>query len=148
MSIELTNKTLYKSTHEVLPDFYKGIYNIGLEISDWLKDKSAYAVASNQLGFHNSFFVSKGNVLGLGDNIFINPKFEPRNEKQKISKEGCLSFPNKIFKIKRYKAIMFSYYDYKTDTRKSFKMNGINAIICQHEISHLMGEPDDILEGK
>lgn len=58
--------------------------------------------------------------------------------------EGCLSFPNSYVKSKRYKEI---YVDNKIEPY-SFIVTGLPAIVCQHELDHLIGRilPDIAIE--
>ena len=143
--MKITENTLYEKTKHVTAAELPEVLRIATEIKEWIKNKPAYAVAFNQLGFEFNCFVVKGNKLGIIDNIIINPSFEPQKKsKEIISVEYCLSFPGQEFRIKRFNKIIFYYFNEKLESRK-WKMHGMHSVICQHEISHLAGFPDNTL---
>jgi peptide deformylase len=140
--IKLTKEKLYQNTAEINKNNIENVLLIADEIVKWIQGYSAYAVAMNQLGFEYNCFITKGNRLGVSDEIFLNPKFFPQKKaKEIISDEGCLSFPGRNFKIKRFNKIIFTYQD-KNLQFKQWKLRGIQAIICQHEIMHLAGNTE------
>lgn len=56
----------------------------------------------------------------------------------KISREGCLSFPNLLANVKRAQKIKFSAYN---ENLESFELVsvGFEAVAIQHELDHLDG---------
>ena len=67
----------------------------------------------------------------------INPTIVKKRGKVK-SYEGCLSFPNKIVGVWRYKNIEVAF-DNMQGERKKFKAKGLSARCIQHEMDHLEG---------
>lgn len=147
MTIKLTDKKLYEKTVEVT-DFDK-CYHKALKVYEWLvKIDNAIAVSFNQLGFiERCFVIKKREMFGVPCSIIINPTFVPQKSAKLVdSEEGCLSFPNRKFRLKRYNKITAKYYDFATKKYVNFKFSALGAIMFQHEISHLDGTPEDILE--
>jgi peptide deformylase len=145
--IAITEKTLYKRTTIVIPDSIEEVVEIAERIKKWFKYKKVFAVAFNQLGFEQRCFVINASRFGLSDSIIINPTFEPcKNSKIVSSIEWCVSFPGRKFVIKRHKMIKMTYYSLSKKEITTIKLHGMSAIICQHEISHLNGTPDDRIE--
>ena len=70
--------------------------------------------------------------------IMINPVIVYR-EGEMESYEGCLSFPEVFFKVKRARKIVFKFQDLKG---KEYRMEAEEDLFCrcvQHEIDHLDG---------
>jgi len=56
----------------------------------------------------------------------------------KISREGCLSFPNLLANVKRAQKIKFSAYNENLDSFELVSV-GFEAVAIQHELDHLDG---------
>ena len=82
-------------------------------------------------------------AIALIDNVpvvLINPKLTAHPDERKVSiEESCLSCSNESVRVPRYEWIFFDYNDLKGN-RKWLELNGMNAIIVQHEIDHLSGK--------
>ena len=100
----------------------------GKQVSD-----GAYAVACNQLGFDARVFVMKSRN-GVWRS-FINPVIVKRSDETFTTGEGCLSIPDKEFKIERSQEIVVIDGVGYDET----KYTGRDAIVIQHEIDHLNG---------
>jgi len=148
--IQLTDKTLYQVTEKVNIEDDKAILELMSKanaVKNWLIGKhNALAVSFNQLGFTERCFVIKdGSKWGLPDTI-INPHYSPAKSHKVIeSEEACLSFPGQKFKIQRFNKIRMVFWDFKEGKHKKLFMSHLAGIICQHEICHLNGKPDDVL---
>lgn len=70
----------------------------------------------------------------------VNPKIEPfRNRGTKTAKEGCLSYPGKQARAKRWKKVKVTGKNIDgTPFEKVY--TGLNARVAQHEIDHLNGK--------
>ncbi len=66
----------------------------------------------------------------------VNARIEAGYDEVFFRKEGCLSFPGKFVRTKRYKEILV--VDNDVDPR-SFIATGILAVCIQHELDHLKG---------
>ncbi|WGH26557.1 MAG: peptide deformylase [Candidatus Shikimatogenerans bostrichidophilus] len=71
--------------------------------------------------------------------IFINSKIKKYSNKNILSKEGCLSIPNKNIIINRKKYIYVKYYDNKWKKHNK-KLKNFFSIIFQHEYDHIKGK--------
>ena len=144
--IKLTKSTLYKKTNEVIA--VKSCVNKAIKVRYWIKNKeNALAISFNQLGFlERCFVIREPSKFALSCDIIINPYFQAlKSSKEITSEETCLSFPGKVFKLKRYKRVRIIYYDYLEKKIKNMKVDKLLSILFQHEISHLDGKPDDVL---
>ena len=70
--------------------------------------------------------------------VMFNPKILEFSQAKETVEEGCLSFPNILLQIQRYKEIKVSYYNQfgQLETRM---FQDLNAKVIQHEIEHLNG---------
>ena len=86
-------------------------------------------IAAIQIGV----FLRFGYVVLAGKEEFlINPKIITRLGKR-ISEEGCLSIPDKYFRVERAIEI-----EYLNDGKKK-RAKGFKALVIQHEIDHMDG---------
>lgn len=69
--------------------------------------------------------------------VLINPTVLEAS-RNKVMREGCLSFPEYLANIKRATKITFSAYD-RDGARQTYTAQGLEAIAVQHEIDHLDG---------
>lgn len=84
--------------------------------------------------------------------VLVNPVII-NHEGEMISFEGCLSFPNVFFKVKRYQKIIVRYQDILGKERKIESEGDLLCRCLQHEIDHLDGKlmvdkPADSIEMK
>jgi len=145
LKIQLTNDRLEKK-NDLVTDF-KECYLKAIKVKSWLKNKPAFGIAFNQVGLTESCAVfKKHKTLGLKDSIIFNPEYEPTDESDIVdSEEGCLSYPGKMFKIKRFNKIKVSYYIYDIGDKIKKIVDILHekqAVVFQHETDHLMGITD------
>jgi peptide deformylase len=69
--------------------------------------------------------------------VLINPTILEAS-RNKMMREGCLSFPEYLANIKRATKLTFSAYD-RDGELKTYTVQGLEAIAVQHEIDHLDG---------
>lgn len=114
------------------------------ELYDNMKEtmiaKNGYGLTCNQVGLPYSMFVfgdplSPETITGA-----FNPKIVDLYGSEELLEEGCLSFPGLFLKIKRRTGIRarFTTYNGVTGTKT---IDGITAIIYQHEMEHIYGNP-------
>lgn len=68
----------------------------------------------------------------------INPVYASTDSLQEERWEGCFSVPLTFAKISRWKTIEASYYTPEGDNIKKV-LQGVPAMIYQHEVDHLLG---------
>ncbi len=70
--------------------------------------------------------------------IMINPKIVWTSKTTVIVEEGCLSFPDIFEDVERFEKVKVEYIG--IDGKKRIKsVNGIEAVVIQHETDHLDG---------
>lgn len=141
--IRISNKLLYDKTEEVTD--FKDCFQKAIKVKGWLKNKKAYAIAFNQLGLkERCFVIRKPKKLKLEYDIIMNPTLLPFESKEILFEETCLSFPGRTFQMRRKEQIKVNFYDYSNKEWVNLRLDGIAAIVFQHEIAHLDGLPDDV----
>jgi len=100
-----------------------------------MRSHQGIGLAANQVG-------ELKRVIVIGNSGFnqaiINPVIIKRYGRKGVSCEGCLSYPGKVVKMKRYKQIIVEGFDQDWQPVR-FKLKGLNAYIVQHEVDHLNG---------
>jgi peptide deformylase len=69
--------------------------------------------------------------------VLINPTIVEAS-RNKVMREGCLSFPEYLANIKRATKLTFTAYD-RYGELQTYSVRGLEAIAVQHEIDHLDG---------
>lgn len=69
--------------------------------------------------------------------VLINPTVV-ESSRNKIMREGCLSFPEYLATIKRATKVTFTAFD-RDESLQTYTVYGLEAIAIQHEIDHLNG---------
>ncbi len=82
---------------------------------------------------------TKKEVASYSPIVLINPVLIQK-EGQIISKEGCLSFPNVVIDVIRFKKIIVRYQDLLGKERKLAAEDDLLCRCIQHEIDHLDGK--------
>lgn len=99
-------------------------------------------LAANQIGYTSRFFIwanpDKPDGLQRFE-LVVNPQILYRGTDVVGREEGCLSFPDKKVRVRRWKQIDVSYINSSGETVKlSLKKDA--ARIFQHEFDHLEGK--------
>ena len=109
--------------------------------------KDGAGLAAIQVGIPKRFFVAyrpdvkvRGEV-NLGSwCVFINAEYKTIDDNTIISKEGCLTYGERIFKVNRFKKIKASWDEIDKSgniIRVEQELDGTFAIVFQHECDHL-----------
>lgn len=69
--------------------------------------------------------------------VLVNPKIVT-HEGTQVDEEGCLSVPELVANVNRYKNITVSYQDLTGESHE-LETDGRFAVVLQHEIDHLNG---------
>jgi peptide deformylase len=70
--------------------------------------------------------------------VFINPVVTPLAAETKAAWEGCLSFPELLVLVPRFRTVRIEYYNAKGEPR-TIDLNDFAARVVQHELDHLDG---------
>lgn len=128
--IETKLSVLKTKSQVVSPDF--NCSQIVTDLKETLINiKHGYGLAGIQI--QEPFNIAHYKFNGI-DNVLINPKIISKEHKI-IFNEGCLSFPKLVIPTSRYASIRFL----NGFEQKEFSVDGIEAIIIQHEIDHMNG---------
>lgn len=111
-----------------------------LQVIEALKEElelhNALGIAAPQIGISKRVVLCKikGDFVAM-----INPTFTTKLHDKRVSKEGCLSFPNRFCdKIRDYR-IVVEYVD-ENFNKCLLRLSGKSSYIVQHEIDHLNGK--------
>lgn len=92
------------------------------------------AIAAPQIG------VKKRVICILTDRpyVIINPHLEFAGDEQMEVMDDCMSFPNLLVRVSRYRRCILRYRDENWEAREMQMENGMSELI-QHEYDHLDG---------
>ncbi|MCF2673067.1 peptide deformylase [Fusobacterium varium] len=135
----LGNEELYQISEPLKKDEIENIKFIVQNLHDTLLDfKEKYhagrAIAAPQIG------VKKRLLYMFIDKpvIFINPVLEFPDDEMMEVLDDCMSFPNLLVKVKRYKRCRIKYLDMDWKEQE-MSLEGDLAELLQHEYDHLDG---------
>lgn len=97
-------------------------------------------LAANQVGVNARVFVMKTDNLKEVTTPFavFNPKVIVEGPDQTLGEEGCLSFPNLFFQVKRPENVVVEFLD-RDKNPVIIRLDGIDARCFLHELDHLNG---------
>ncbi len=98
------------------------------------KQNAGRAVAAPQIG------VMKRIVFMMIDEpvVFVNPVLDNFSDETFELWDDCMSFPDLLVKVRRFKSCTISYKDDNWND-KSMELNGSLSELLQHEVDHLNG---------
>ena len=105
------------------------------EMTHIMFENNGIGLAAPQVGILKRLF-----IMGNPDKLIvcINPEILEGDNKNVISKEGCLSFPDLWLNVKRHDFIRVKYYDI-TGQEVVRDFSGLISRVYQHELDHLDG---------
>lgn len=135
----LGNEELYQISEPLKKDEIENIKFIVQNLHDTLLDfrekyHAGRAIAAPQIG------VKKRLLYMFIDKpvIFINPVLEFPDDEMMEVLDDCMSFPNLLVKVKRYKRCRIKYLDMDWKEQE-MSLEGDFAELLQHEYDHLDG---------
>lgn len=93
-------------------------------------------LAAPQVGISLRVFTYK---VGSSMGVIVNPEINSRSPEEVEYQEGCLTFPDKLFRTKRAKWVSVTYQDMTGERTTTRRFDGFMAIVFQHEFDHLEG---------
>lgn len=135
----LGNDELYKVSDEVREEELDSIKDTVNDLHDTLMDfRATYgvgrAIAAPQIGIKKRLiymYIDKPTV-------FINPILEFTTDETMEIIDDCMSFPNLLVKVDRYKSAIIKYKDIDFND-KEMVLEGDLSELLQHEYDHLEG---------
>ena len=135
----LGNHFLYKKCSDILTVEKPFIKDSVADLHDTLvafrnKHGVGRAIAAPQIG------IGKRLIYMYIDKpvIFINPVYEFLSDEMFDVWDDCMSFPNLLVKVERYKKIRLKYYD-DALIEQHIELNDALSELLQHEMDHLDG---------
>ena len=95
-------------------------------------------LAATQVDVHRRFLVADVSAENNEPHVFINPVILEKDGVQ-VSEEGCLSVPGYFEEVERADHIRVRYQD-RDGKEIETDMEGLLAVVVQHEIDHLDGK--------
>jgi peptide deformylase len=95
-------------------------------------------LAATQIDVHRRFLVADVSADNNEPHVLINPVILEKGGVQ-VSEEGCLSVPGYYEEVERADHIRVRYQDRNGDEIET-EMEGLLAVVVQHEIDHLDGK--------
>lgn len=135
----LGNQDLYEKSEALRKDELPEIKKIVQDLHDTLIDfrdkyKVGRAIAAPQIGYKKRLIYMHIDK----PRVFINPTLIfPENELMKVM-DDCMSFPNLLVKVERYKKSVIKYKDLEWKDRQ-MELEGDLSELLQHEYDHLDG---------
>ena len=135
---------LYDDTHAMLsqkiPEFTGNLPGgsmtvLAKRLKMTMKLYNGVGLSANQCGVFERIFVMRHEDKVM---TCINPRIIDESEETQIIKEGCLSFPGMFVNLKRSKWIHAQWTD-EDGSQYEGRLEGIPAVIFQHELDHLNG---------
>ncbi len=106
------------------------------EMKDVLQEEEGVGLAAPQIGESKKVILAN---INEGDFfVFLNPEIVEKSKEKVTIKEGCLSLRGLWLDVDRSKEIKIKFLD-KNGENKEMKVDGMLAIILQHEVDHLNG---------
>lgn len=136
----LGNEQLYKTSDKIKKEETKEVEKVVQDLHDTLMDfrgkhKAGRAIAAPQIGYFKRLI-----YMNIDDKptIIINPRLEYLDDTMIELWDDCMSFPNLLVKVKRYKRCRIYYkdLDWKDNV---LELEGDLSELLQHEYDHLDG---------
>ena len=121
--------------------FDSSVRKLANDMLETMYDENGVGLAAPQVGVSKRIMVIdvSGEDEANEPIVFINPQIIEK-EGSLVGLEGCLSFPNVFFEVRRFNRIVVKYQNL---SGKDVKMVAQGDLLCraiQHEIDHLDGE--------
>lgn len=135
----LGDPQLYKTSEKVAREELEELRPVFIDMFDCIKGiRRDYgfgrAIAAPQIG------VMKRLICILTDRpyVIINPELEFIGDEMMELMDDCMSFPNLLVRVRRYRHCILRYLDENWET-KEMRMDDDMAELIQHEYDHLDG---------
>jgi len=106
---------------------------------------TSIGLAAPQIGLEKRICAVKGNTGWIAA---INPSIVGTKGGDFATQEGCLTWPNKLVLAIRYSNVEVVYHDADKNELVTEWFHGLVAVIFQHEIDHLNGVKEKLIDKK
>jgi peptide deformylase len=138
---------IYKYPHPILREVCKPVTVWNDEIRQLIADMvetmyaspGAVGLAANQVGSTHRIMVIDVAAKTTRDQlkVFVNPEITQAS-RNKVMREGCLSFPEYLANVKRAQKITVQCLD-ENQQPQEYEFHQFEAVAVQHEMDHLDG---------
>ena len=135
---------LTPNTHPILHEKVKKCsYDLDrMEMSKILHENMVHhegvGLSANQIGINERVFIMMLDMESEETITCFNPRIIKTYDKKVWCEEGCLSFPDESFNVKRPEKIVVKYEDENKVDHK-VKLDGFPARVFLHEFDHMEG---------
>lgn len=139
-----TSNHVLRTVCEPITDFSPDIKQLAQDMMKLERLYNGTGLAAPQIWFPIQLIVTiqwkkKWNkMIETGETVLINPKIIQHSEEVFSSEESCLSLPDFVGYVHRYKKVTVEYQDL-LGNKKIKEFSDYNAAVVQHEIDHLHG---------
>ncbi len=135
------NKLLLEKSEEIKV-IDEDIKKLAQDMLDTMYKYDGLGLAAIQVGKKLRMIVYDSTYIEEGAKkrpvIMINPKIVWTSKSKVLVEEGCLSFPDVFEDVERFEKVKVEYIG--IDSKKRIKsVQGIEAVVIQHETDHLDG---------
>jgi peptide deformylase len=137
--IYLGNPKLYEESSKVTHEELEGLKGVFEDMADTLvefRDEYGWgrAIAAPQIGVMKRIVYMDVNEPV----VLINPVIKLRSRRKILVWDDCMSCPDLLVKVKRYRRCKVEYRD-ENWQKRSLYLEGKLATLMQHEVEHLQG---------
>ncbi len=143
LSLRYYPDVLLRQLAKKVTRFDSSIRKLAQDMLETMYDSNGVGLAAPQVGVSKRLMVIDVSVRGEEELprplVFINPVLL-ESEGEMIGLEGCLSFPEVFFEVKRFVRIVVQFQDL---SGKQIRLEASNDLLCraiQHELDHLDGK--------
>ena len=138
-SLLLGNPRLYEVSEEVKEEELEGLRPAFADLFDCIRGIQrdygfGRAIAAPQIGLQKRLIC----ILADKPLVILNPRLEFVGQEQMELLDDCMSFPNLLVRVRRYRHCILRYRDENWRERE-MRMDGDMAELIQHEYDHLDG---------
>ena len=135
----LGNPKLYEESSKVKHEELEGLKGVFEDLADTLmefRDEYGWgrAIAAPQIGVMKRIVYMHVNEPV----VLINPVIKLRSRRKTLVWDDCMSCPDLLVQVKRYRRCKVEYRD-ENWNKRSMYLEGKLATLMQHEVEHLQG---------
>jgi len=132
--------SLLKQKCESIEDITQDIKDLAGEMFITMKLNGGIGLAASQIGkLIQMIVIDTTKISDNGHNlVMLNPSYKISDNSIVENEEGCLSFKDKKYKVKRNGKITANWQDLNGKSHKQ-DFSGMTAVCIQHEIDHIRG---------
>ncbi len=145
LPVHIIGSEVLRKKAEVINKDYPNLKEFITDMYDTMYSSDGIGLAAPQVGKAIRLFIIDASPLEEDEpelkdfkRTFINPKITETSEEKTRGEEGCLSIPEIREDVARHTSLTIEYLDENFE-KKTEKLEGMAAVIIQHEYDHLDG---------